>query len=119
MQQKQVSKMQLAKNFDLASLKSEGDKLDIDKLEKVLTGLNSLRSKVDKLNADKLVPVSVELKKAKWCSRKMMLLKRCCYVSNARNKNIEDKLPDITNVVKLLLMLKKMRLKTKYLILLT
>ena len=43
---------------DLASLKCEVDKLDIDKLEKVPTGLNSLKSKVDKL-----VPLSVDLSK--------------------------------------------------------
>ena len=34
-----------AKNFDLASLKSEVDKLDTDKLEKVPTSLNSLKSR--------------------------------------------------------------------------
>ena len=33
-----------AKKVDLASLKSEVDELDIDKLEKVPTGLNSLKS---------------------------------------------------------------------------
>ena len=51
------------KKVDLASLKSEADKLDIDKLEKVPTGLYSLKSKVDKLDADKLVPVPVDLSK--------------------------------------------------------
>ena len=34
-----------AKKVDLASLKSEVDKLDTDKLEKVPTGLNSLKVK--------------------------------------------------------------------------
>ena len=34
-----------AKNFDLASLKFEVDKLDTDKLEKVPTSLNSLKSR--------------------------------------------------------------------------
>ena len=53
----------LLKKVDLASLKSEVDKLDIDKLEKVPTGLNSLKSKVDKLDVDKLVPVPVDLSK--------------------------------------------------------
>ena len=33
------------------------DKLNIDKLEKVPTGLYSLKSKVDKLDVDKLVHV--------------------------------------------------------------
>ena len=43
-----VDTSDFAKKVDLASLKSEVDKLDIDKLEKVPTGLNSLKSKVDK-----------------------------------------------------------------------
>ena len=45
----------------LATLISEVDTLDIDKLEKVSTGLNSLKSKVDKSDVDKLVPVLVDL----------------------------------------------------------
>ena len=47
MQEVDVSK--LAERVDLASLKSEVVKLDIDKLEKVPTGLKSLKSNVDKL----------------------------------------------------------------------
>ena len=58
-----VDASKLAKKVDLGSLKSEVDKLDIDELEKVLTGLNSLESKVDKLDVDKLVPVPVDLSK--------------------------------------------------------
>ena len=42
-----------AKKVDLASLKSDVDKLDIDKLKNVPTGLNSLKSKVHKLDVDK------------------------------------------------------------------
>ena len=34
-----------AKNIDLERLKSDVDKLDIDKLEKALSGLSSLRKK--------------------------------------------------------------------------
>ena len=52
-----------AEKINLASLKSELHKLDIDKLEKLRTGLNSLKSKVDKLDVDKLVPVPVDLDK--------------------------------------------------------
>ena len=40
------------KNIDLASLKSEVNKLDTEKLEKVPTSLNSLKSKVDKSGVD-------------------------------------------------------------------
>ena len=46
-----------AKKIDLASLKSNVNKLDIDKLKNVPTNLDNLKSKVDKLDFDKLVPV--------------------------------------------------------------
>ena len=48
---------------DLASLKSNVDKLDIDKLKNVPSNLSNLKSKVDKLDVDKLVPVPVDLSK--------------------------------------------------------
>ena len=38
----------------MARLESEVDQLDIDKLEKVLSGLKNLKIKVDKLGVDKL-----------------------------------------------------------------
>ena len=48
---------------DLTSLKSDVDKLDIDKLKSVPSNLSNLKSKVDKLEVDKLVPVPVDLSK--------------------------------------------------------
>ena len=51
------------KKGNLGSLKSNADKLDIDKLKNVPTNLNNLERKVDKLDADKLVPVPVDLNK--------------------------------------------------------
>ena len=47
-----------AKKVDLLSLKS-----NIDKLEKVPSGLINLKSIGDKLDVDKLVPVPVDLSK--------------------------------------------------------
>ena len=44
-------------------MKSNVDKLDIDKLKNVPTNLSNLKSKVDKLDVDKLVPVPVDLSK--------------------------------------------------------
>ena len=58
-----VDTSKFGRKAGLASLKSEVDKLDIDKLEKVPPCLNSLKSKVDKLDVDKLVPVPVDLSK--------------------------------------------------------
>ena len=48
---------------NLASLKTEVDKLDIDKLKSLPTNLSNLKSKVDKLDIDKLAPVPIDLSK--------------------------------------------------------
>ena len=45
-----------AKKVDSTSLKSNVDKLDIDKLKNVGTNLNNLKIKEDKLYVHKLVP---------------------------------------------------------------
>ena len=77
-----VNTSKLTKNVDLASLRSEVDKLDIDKSEKVPTGWNSLKSKEDKLDVDKLVPA--DLSKLSDLV-KMMLLKRLNKVNLLKN----------------------------------
>ena len=84
-----------AKNDDLASLKSNLVKLDIDKLKNVPTNLNNLKSKVDKLDVDKLVPVSVNLSNLNDVV-KIDVVKRDLY--NPKMKNDEDKIPDINNL---------------------
>ena len=40
--------LNVLRKADLASLKSDIDKLDIDKLKKLPSGLNSLKSELDK-----------------------------------------------------------------------
>ena len=63
-----------------------------------------MKSKVDKLNVDKLLPVPVDLSKLS-DEVKTDVVKRDVY--NAKIKNIEDKIPDITTyLLKLLSMLK-------------
>ena len=52
-----------AKKTDLAKLKSNVDKLDINKLKTVLTNLSNFKNKIDKLAVDKLVPFPVDLSK--------------------------------------------------------
>ena len=52
-----------AKRVDLANLKSDVDKWDIDKLKNVPTNLSNLKSKVDKLDVDKFLPAPVDLSK--------------------------------------------------------
>ena len=51
-----------AEKVDLANLKSNIDKLDIDKLKNIPTNLSNLKSKIEKLDFDKLVPAPVDLK---------------------------------------------------------
>ena len=52
-----------AEKTDLANLKSNVDKLDIDILENVPSCSSIWKSKVEKLDVDKLVPVSIDLSK--------------------------------------------------------
>ena len=47
----------MLKKTYLANLKSDIDKLDIDKLKNVPSGLNNLKSKVSKVDVSKLIPV--------------------------------------------------------------
>ena len=60
---KQVLIHQHLLKFNLASLKSNVDKLDIEKLKNVPINLNNLWSNLDNLDVDKLVPISVDLNK--------------------------------------------------------
>ena len=77
-----IDTSKLAAKSDLVSLKAKVDKLDIDKLKSVSTNLSNLKSKVDKLDAVKLQTNPV-VKKTEY---------------NAKIKNVEDKIPDITNL---------------------
>ena len=74
-----------------------------------------MKSKVDKLDVDKLLPVLVDLSKLRDVI-KNGVVKKDAY--NAKIKNIEDKILDITNLATKTT-LKWMRLKVKYLISLT
>ena len=62
--------------IDLVNLKSDVEKLDIDKLKNIPTSCSNLKSKIDKLDVHKLVPVPVDLSKLSDAVKKM-LLKRC------------------------------------------
>ena len=52
----------MLKKINLADLKSDLDKLDIDKLKNISTNFSNMKSRVDKLHFDKLVLVLVDLK---------------------------------------------------------
>ena len=90
-----IATSSFALKSNLASLKTEVDKLDIDKLKGLPTNLSNLKSKVDKLDIDKLAPVPVDLSKLSNVV-KNQVAKKTEY--NAKIKNIEDKIPDITNL---------------------
>ena len=83
------------KKVDSANLKSNVDKLDIDKLKNVPANLSNVKIKVDQLDVDKLVPAPVDLSKLSDVVKNNVVTKD---VYNAKIKNIEDKIPDITNV---------------------
>ena len=67
----------------------------MDMLKNVPTGSNSLKGKEDKLDVGNVVPVPVELSKLSDVV-KNDVLKTDAY--NAKIKDIEDKIPDITNL---------------------
>ena len=58
-----VDTFNLAAKRDFVALKVEVDKLDINKLVNVPTGLNNLETKIDDLDVNKLKTVLVNLKK--------------------------------------------------------
>ena len=89
-----IDTFKLAAKSDLISLKAEVDKLDIDKLQSVANDLGNLKSKVDKLDIVKLRTIPVDLGKLSNVV-KNDVAKNTEY--NAKIKNIEDKMPHITN----------------------
>ena len=80
---------------NLASIKTQVDKLDIDRLKILPNNLSNLKSKVDKLDIDKLEPAPIDSSKLNKVV-KNEVVKKTEY--NAQIKNIEDKIPDISNV---------------------
>ena len=85
----------LAAKSDLVSLKAEVDKLDIDQVKSVPTKLSNLKSKIDKLDIVKIETAPVDLSKLSNVVNNEVV-KKTEY--NAKIKNIEDKIPDITNL---------------------
>ena len=84
-----VDTSKFAKKVDLANLKSNVDKLNIP------TNSSNLKGKYINYNVNKLVPVPVDLSKLIDEVKNDVLKKGIC---NAKIKNIEDKISDITNL---------------------
>ena len=58
-----IDTTKLAAKSNLVNLKTEVDKLDIDKLKSLPTNLSNLKSKLDKLDIAKLETTPVDLSK--------------------------------------------------------
>ena len=84
----------LQKRLIQQASKSTVDRSDTDKLKNVSNGLSSLKSKVGKLDTGKLETTPVDLSKLSSVV-KIDVAKKTEY--NANIKNIEDKIPGITN----------------------
>ena len=70
-----VDTLDFAKESDFANLKSDEDKLDIDKFKEIPYNLRNLKRKVETFDVDKLAPVPVDLSKPSDVV-KMILLKK-------------------------------------------
>ena len=99
-----VDTSRFALKTNVASLKTEVDKLDIDKLKRLPNNLSNLKSKVDKLYIDKLVPAPVDLSKLSNVG-KNDVVKKTEY--NAKIKKYKGKIPDITNLATKLFLIQK------------
>ena len=71
------------------------DKLDIDKLKNIPTNISNLKSKVNELDIDQLVPVPVDLSKLSNVVKNDIIKK---HAYNAKIENIDDQIPNITNL---------------------
>ena len=80
---------------NLANLKTEVDKLDIDKLKSLPNKLSNLNTKVDKLDINKLTLVPEDLSKLSNVVHNEVV-KKTEY--DTKIKNIEEKIPDISNL---------------------
>ena len=73
-------------------------------MRNVPANLSNLKSKIDKLDVDEFVPVAVDLSKLSDVIKNDLLKK---HLRNAKIKNIEHKIPDITNLATILLLMLK------------
>ena len=79
----------------MQNLKSNIDKLDIDKLKNIPSNLSNSKSKLEKWDVDKLVLFPVDLSKLSDVVENDVDKKDAC---NVKIKNIDDKIPDIINL---------------------
>ena len=93
--QQELTHLNQQQKSDLVSLKAEADKIDVEKLKIVSDDLSTLKSKVDQLDIGKLETTFIDLSKLSNVV-KTDVVKKTEY--NAKIENIEDQIPDITNL---------------------
>ena len=81
----------LAAKSDFIALKADIDKLGINELVMVPTGLNNLKTKIDDLHVDKLKTVPVDLTKSSDAVNKEVV--------NMKVNNLESKIPYASNLI--------------------
>ena len=89
----------LAAKRDFIVSKPEMDKLDVNKLFNVSTGLNSLKIKVDDLDIDKLNIVPVDFKKLSDVVSEEVVKKMVYNKLNAKVNCSENRIPDATILI--------------------
>ena len=73
-------------------------------MKNVPTNFNNLENKVNELDVDKLAPVPVDLSKLSNIVKNVVIKKD---VYNAKTKNVKDKIPNITNLATIILIMPK------------
>ena len=90
----------LASKRDFNDLKVEDDKLDINKLVNVLSGMDNLKTKVnDLLDIDKLKTVSVDLKKLSDAVSNKFAKNTKFNKLNTKVSDLEYKIPDASTSI--------------------
>ena len=90
-----IDTSRFALKSNLANLKTEVDRLDIDKLKSLPSNFSKLKTKVDKLDIVKLVPVPIDLSKLSDIVKNQVVKKTEYYT---KIKSIENKIPNISNL---------------------
>ena len=109
-----VDTAKLAENAAFSNLKSNIDKLDIDKSKNVPSGLNTLKSKADGLGTDKLETTPLDLSGLSDVVKTKVL--KILYIMNGLKKLMPLILVGLFK--KQIMILRPTRLKLKYLVLL-
>ena len=91
----------LAARKDFNALKTEADKLDINKMTNVPTSLSNLKTKVDDLDVGKLKTVLVDLKKLSDIVDNEVVKNTKFSTLKKKVNNLDKKIPDATTLIQI------------------